>query len=391
MRNGTTMTCPQRIRVWPFRVAFPATLLLVLAPALHADDAFPSFSWDHVPVYAHVGKSSDDFTPNELDFLAKHFDFITIEKGQAANKYGNTEEGFATAAKEIQQRNPDAKVLYYWNASLDSSSVRWGYKAVETFPVNGYLKGRNGKPVLRRKTVPNYDLRRPEVRDWWSDAAMAAVSQLGADGIFADAMGDPPAANLKALDEQTVLDLRAARLALMEETRRKFGPERLIVYNGLMRENREKLLLATDGAMDERFGHFDNGSSKEQIAEAIETIQSVGRSGKIVLVKGWPGFSYREKEMMRKPRHELAELAKERITFPLACFLVAAQQHSYFCYTWGYREKHGTFDWYPEFDRPLGRPSGDAQRDGWTYRRTFEHANVFVDLETRTAKIDWQQ
>lgn len=31
-------------------------------------------------MYAHVGKTSDDFTPEQLDFLAKHFDFITIEK-----------------------------------------------------------------------------------------------------------------------------------------------------------------------------------------------------------------------------------------------------------------------------------------------------------------------
>jgi len=371
-------------------IVLAASLFIVQAPTLQANDALPPFSWDRVPVYAHVGKSSDDFTPDELDFLAKHFDFITIEKGQAAGKYGNTEEGFAAAAREIKKRNPDAKVLFYWNASLDSSTVRWGYKAVKTFPEGGYLNDKDGNPVLRRKTVPNYDHRRPDVRAWWSDAAAAAVSDLGADGIFADAMGDPPVANLKTLDEQAMLDLRAARLALMEETRRKIGPDKLIVYNGLMRENRDKLLEVTDGAMDEHFGHFANGSSKEQIAEAIETIQSVGRNGKIVLVKGWPGFSYREEEMMRKPREELARLAKERITFPLACFLVAAQPNSYFCYTWGYREKHGTIDWYPEFDKPLGPPKGEAVHQDWTYTRDFAHASVFVDLETKTARIDWK-
>lgn len=82
--------------------------------------------------------------------------------------------------------------------------------------------------------------------------------------------------------------------------------------------------------------------------------------------------------------------AKERITFPLACSLVAAQPHSYFCYTWGDREKLGTSDWYPEFDKPLGPPKDDATRKGWTYRREFEHASVFVDLEKRTARIDWK-
>ena len=80
------------------------SLLLVPVTQLGAEDAFPPFSWDRVPVYAHIGKASDDFTPEELDFLAEHFDFITIEKGQAAIKHGNTEEGFAAAAREIKKR-----------------------------------------------------------------------------------------------------------------------------------------------------------------------------------------------------------------------------------------------------------------------------------------------
>lgn len=367
------------------------SLLLIALPTLTANDALPNFSWDRVPVYAHVGKASGDFTDKELDFLAKHFNFITIEKGQAAGKYGNTEEGFTAAAREIKRRNSDAKVLYYWNASLDSSTVRWGYKAAKSMPADGYLLDSDGKPVLRRNTVPNYDLRRADVRDWWSDAAATAVREYGADGIFADAMGDPPKYNLRTLDEQTVVDLRAARLAMMEETRHKIGPDKLIVYNGLMRENREKLLRVTDGAMIEHFGHFNHGSSKEAIADAIQAVQATGGDGKIVLVKAWPGFSFREEEMMKKPRDELARLATDRITFPLACFLVAAQPNCYFCYTWGYREKLGTFQWYPEFDQPLGPPQGEANHKEWTYQRDFEHASVFVNLEARTARIDWKR
>lgn len=45
---------------------------------------------------------------------------------------------------------------------------------------------------------------------------------------------------------------------------------------------------------------------------------------------------------------------------------------------------------YPEFDKPLGPPKGAAVRDGWTYRREFSHASIFVDLETQTAHIDWK-
>lgn len=44
-----------------------------------------------------------------------------------------------------------------------------------------------------------------------------------------------------------------------------------------------------------------------------------------MLIKAWPGFPNREPEMMKKPRDELARLAKQRITFPPACYPVAAQ------------------------------------------------------------------
>ena len=110
----------------------------------------------------------------------------------------------------------------------------------------------------------------------------------------------------------------------------------------------------------------------------------------MICLKAWPGFSWLDADMMKKPHDELVGLARERITFPLACFLVAAEPHCFFCYTWGYSENHGTFDWYPEFDKPLGPPLGETVRDGWKYQREFAHASVFVNLETQTARIDWK-
>ncbi|MEO6784717.1 MAG: hypothetical protein ABI318_01185, partial [Chthoniobacteraceae bacterium] len=125
------------------------------------------FSWEHLPLYAHVGKSSDDFTPEQLDFLAKHFDFIAIEKSQALRKRGSTEAGIAEAARQIKQRNPNAKVLFYWNTFLDIP----GYAARRGVPAEGHLNDRRGKPVMVRETLPTYDLSRADVRTWWTDTA----------------------------------------------------------------------------------------------------------------------------------------------------------------------------------------------------------------------------
>ena len=93
------------------------------------------FRWDRVPLDAHVGKPSDDFSGEQLDFLAKHFDFIAIEKSQALRKRGSTEAGIAEAARQIKLRNPNAKVLFYWNTFLDIP----GYEASKDLPTDGHL------------------------------------------------------------------------------------------------------------------------------------------------------------------------------------------------------------------------------------------------------------
>ena len=85
-----------------------------------------------------------------------------------------------------------------------------------------------------------------------------------------------------------------------------------------------------------------------------------------------------------------ATAARENLTFPLACFLIGAGEHSYFNYTWGWTIEQGALARYPEFDKPLGALKGPAVQDGWTFRREFEHASVVVDVEKRTAEIDWK-
>ena len=367
-------------------IASTATLLLAPLAALHTADALPPFSWDHVPMYAHVGKGADDFTPEELDYLSKHFDFIALEKGQAVGKRGDTEAGVAEATRQIKQRNPRAKVLFYWNAFLDYPL----YKVSRKLPADWHLKDLQGKPVLIRNSVPAYDLACADVRAWWSETAAAAVREGGPDGIFADAFLQVVApAKRKLLGDEKYAALNAGLVAMLKETRRKLGPEALILYNGLRGGDGKQFLPLTSGAMIEHFGHF-SGVGKEKMAADLDAMRDAARTGRIVCLKAWPAFSWLDTELMKKPHAELARLARERLTFPLACFLVAAEPHCYFCYTWGYRETDGTFDWYPEFDKPLGPPRGEARRDGWTYQRDFAHAVVSVNLESKTAKIDWR-
>ncbi len=360
----------------------------LMLPLLAAGDNVP-FSWDTVPVYAHLANMSGDFTPGQYDFLAEHFDFITIEKGHAKRQYGSTEKGFAAAVKEIKTRNPKAKVLFYWNAAIKIG----GYDAVADFPPGGELISKDGERLTIFHSSFN-DLSQQAVRDWWTDTAYRAVYELGADGVFIDAVGKFSSnSRRRVLTPEKIEALNDGLAAMAEETRKKAGPSKLLIQNGVSTDPENigaRMLKVTDGAMKEHFVSAKPGN-KDVLAADIEMLHRTAASGKILAVKAWPGFDWRDKEIMEKPREERAEMARAAITFPLACYLLVAERYSYFCYTWGYQgDDTGTFEWYPEFDNPLGPPKGDYQRSGWTYRREFAHASVFVDLESWTARIDWK-
>ena len=88
----------------------------------------------------------------------------------------------------------------------------------------------------------------------------------------------------------------------------------------------------------------------------------------------------------------MAALANERLEYYLACYLIGAQPYSYFQYGWGWRLDSGSLHDFPMLHKPLGPPKGAYQRttpDGWQFTREFEHASVWVNLDTKEAKIEW--
>ena len=111
----------------------------------------------------------------------------------------------------------------------------------------------------------------------------------------------------------------------------------------------------------------------------------------IVLYKAWPdhGANFINQEFMKPDAAKRQAFAREKITFPLACYLIGAQRHAYFCYGWGYNAEDGQLVEYPEYRRRLGPPKGNASRtaQSWVFSREFEHAAVRVDLEKREANI----
>lgn len=364
-------------------------LLLSALATVGADDGFPAFTWEHVPLYAHLG-IGDGLEPDQYNFLADHFKLITFTGGRVTR--GSVEPKIAAGARAIKQRNPKAKVLFYW--ASDMPKGQW--KLSNDIYPGEYINFVKGKRKRRY-----FDVTCQDVRDWWSDVAAQAVHEYSCDGIFVDGAtaGRPNGPWSRDLGQEKAAVMDKGVFTMLKEAKKKIGPDKLIIFNPLHGHDEkhlplgEQYLPVTDGAMVDDFDRAANirQQSKEYMANTIDVMHKAAQDGKIIVFKAWPGFTWwSDEEMMKKPHDEVHRLAKERITFPLACFLVGAEQNCYFCYTWGWLGKYGTFDWYPEFDKPLGPPKGEAIRKGWTYQREFAHALVFVDLEKKTAKINWR-
>lgn len=223
--------------------------------------------------------------------------------------------------------------------------------------------------------------------------AQQAIAKGSCDGVFMDAFPQVKATGNKRLwGREKYGAIQQGLVQVIQETRAKIGDDKLIFFNGIRNTPKSKIgndfAQNTDAVMIEHFGHF-NSSTKECMLEDIQAMIQSGKRGKIVVFKAWPGFAWTDTKAMQMPLKEKRAMAGKNITFPLAAFLVGAQEYSYFIYNWGYRMEHGCLEWYPELDRPLGEPLGDMTRDGWTLKRQFKHASVSVNLETKEADIQW--
>ena len=369
-------------------LAAPVAWSAETPPHLASAVRLTGFTWDRVPLNLHLGKRSGDMTDAEIDFVARHSNLIALEKSHGVNPHGSTEAGIAHSARRITQRNPNAKVLFYFNAFIN-----WpGYDAFKTYRPEWTLRTASGEVVTHPSGTPRPDPSNAEFREWWSEVVAKANRTAPLGGVFVDAL---PQALTPALAKQ-VGDAKARTIVaglreMLALTKRKLGPDRLVLVNGVRTTDFREILdwEGLDGVMIEHFGAFKTDSPTD-IKTDLDSIALAAAKGKFVVIKGWPGFNFTEREMMQRPYDELLRLSRERITFPLACFLVAAQPGSHFCYSWGYTDRHGMLETYPELERPLGPPKGDAKWEGLTATREFARAIVWVDLASKQARIEWR-
>ena len=363
-------------------------------------DHMPEFSWDRVPQYMHIRKSTA-FTEEEIQYLAT-FPLITFEKTTGLDTYGSTEEGTLAAARAVKAINPKARILFYRNVLVHYAVYDLDKQLQEI--ESPFLQDKWNRGNLVKEWLEAYDLSNPEVRDWWARTAALACADDAIDGLFLDGLikvlSNYKKVQLPPGKKEAVID---GYREMMKQTRAALPPGKLMVANiirALLPDSGLSEISKFDGSYIEGFTlPWGDVNKADFIARGIEAVQTAAREGKIIAMTLGLGESAADEDKIDDSRKRLDSLEglQKSIDFNLALFLVCAEKYSYLMLHDGYVAdiRNGVcmskvwLKRLPEYDRPLGPPKGPAKRDGYVFTREFEHVSVRVDVETETGEIVW--
>jgi hypothetical protein len=356
-------------------------------------DFYPAFSWDTTPMYYMFGDTQRTLTPEEVQFIADRTGFLCIEKSHAMKELGAAELGARHEVQAFKAINPEAKVLFYFN-----SAYAWPFTSYnkdltkKRIDANPELKKfliidpETGE-LAHRNNVFYFDVLNADFREWWSDTVAQGVRESGCDGAFIDQMH-----GFSWLRKDRNEDVKKAMGEMMAALKKKMGPDKILLGNNANQAIAQYVFPVIDAIMFEHYG--EERVSKESLLQDWSDMRKIANAGKMSVFR--IGVEVEPKPEQMKDRgnrtERMADLAKNRLEYYLACFLIGAQPYSYFQYGWGWTLSSGSLYDFPDLQKPLGAPKGAYKRttsDGWEFTREYEHASVWVNTERQEARIIW--
>ena len=260
-----------------------------------------------------------------------------------------------------------------------------------------WLLQTDGRPIAGWPGTYMLNMAAPGVVDWLAHQTVPAVRQIGYDGVFIDCLGphfDAWACEI-ATGEPYTVDFNAdgedddreelkevwtnAKTALARRTRELVGAEAVFMANQAGPDTYDHL----NGIYLEDYidAVLDRGMSWETVLEKyLHWTKTPRKPNVTVLGCGSavePPFEpFKLSPAERLPYLDRGKARLQRMRFGLATTLMGDGFYSYDLHTrW-----RGQYWWYPEFDAPLGYPTGPCQRqtDG-TWRRQFDGGIVVVN------------
>jgi len=354
----------------------------------------PAFSWDTVPQWLIVRKATA-FDSEETQLIAKA-PLVVFEKENGFKNTGSVEEGILRAARAVKAENPGTVTLFYWNAVINYGN----YRANEAFNKNlaSWALKKDGKPFLFKGRYSIYNLVDRGWQDWWIATAKGMASDPAIDGIMIDAICKTGAEE----DGRRALypgdEYGRAYFETATRLKSEIG-SKLLVGNAIRvsaPQHNLHHLKYLDGSYVERWAVPMGGSEFEDyVVEGMKAMSQALSEGKLILFNSAPGV-FGSDQQLPENYSEKEQWMKRQIRFPLAVFLMIAEEGAYFHWGTGPNTLAGRNmdvwrnDIYPELSRPLGKPLAPAIRQGDVFTRSFEHLDVWLNVKTRDATLNWK-
>ncbi|MDF7826658.1 putative glycoside hydrolase [Pontiellaceae bacterium B12227] len=362
---------------------------------------FPEFSWDEVPRWLAV-RNIDAYSAEQISTVATNYQLVMLEK---SNKNGltYTEAGQLKMAADLKAVSPDIKVITYWNSGLHYTD----YEADATYDLENWSRKEvdadgNVSYSLQRGTQYKYDYSIEDMRDWWVNVALTMASNVNVDGVFIDV---PAVENTHFYDEDGVPT--EDRAIMLDALRSAMPTNKMLVGNSLRSEHLNggrQLMECFDGSYLERWLMWDRESLIDQsegdvAVNSIQIMREALSLGKMINLQSGPDGPGIEDDPAPAGSANMAArraYAEKYVDFPLAVFLIVAETNAYFGYNMGVNAIEASYNddvwdtsYIAAFNRPLGAPLGDPSRNGYVYTRSYEHVDVWVDVDSKETVLAW--
>lgn len=304
--------------------------------------------WSHVRLYGMgYPQYNEPYTASNYWFIKNFYQMFCMEKSVGRNVYDWTEVGSLVSSAQIKANNPNADILYYWNALVSYDNLYYSLNN----------KIRNSPSWKDSNGHFNYQ---PGFESFWTNNCNAWNNASAWDGVFVDAVGATAVVKPYNMDKlHTMMDNLNG------------GP---IIYNGYYVSGSTtyagaETLAHADGVFIEGFFGFLNDTLTEGVT-MMENLLALP-SDKYLVCNGIGGSFW-----------------GNNFRFHLACYLIVANDNSYFRY--GSDWTTGSFEWRPEYNKRLGPPLGRAVRNGYLFTRSFQYCDVAVNLSTKQFMLNWK-
>jgi hypothetical protein len=350
----------------------------------------PNFSWKKIPRWV-AARSTKAFTNQQITDIADNFQLIMLEKANSQG-FNYIEDGIENAATRLKAVNPNITTLFYYNTYINYG----GYRANIEYNQNAasWSTYENGEIYLFKDLYYWYNQDVEGMRNWWIDTCLEMSNLDVIDGVFIDKIVNPDN-NGDVFNSNGTPKNNYTKM--LSDLYNQLPSNKLLVGNTLRNERAggsRALMEITDGSYMERWDFPSSGQSDtEALAVSIQLMREALQKGKMINFQTSPDSATEEEKPTGDA--ELLAYTKKHVYFPLAVFLIIAEENAYFSYTTGVNALTTSSDLWDtsfidEFHYFLGEPLGAPTRNGNIYERSFENLDLWLNIETKETVFNWK-